>query len=374
MFAWLLLGSAALGAAALGGCENLGKPREQGGNAAAPGPSAVAPGGCKALCARQAKCLQSFRALGSEPIFVAPSRTPCAKACDQTARDRLVGKPLDRVIRECAARGDCDGFYGCALRIWLSHLKRHPWKRAVLRARRRSRTVALAVQQSRSKQAMRLCRGSELFTALEALRRPEATRARQGLASACGGAVKLRLESAIQGLERWLSKLDPDAHTADCKELRSWKPPRWLPPAHVARKRIARARALCDRLDGQRKLAFAIRYAERDTQVVSRALRSGATGDTAYYKCIHKASTLKTLEGANHPRAQAAAKTLREVCFERFPVAFLSAHRSAGPRFAERHCYRVRGVAALLSGHAQSDVVKANAALLRWAAARCPVP
>ena len=49
----------------------------------------------------------------------------------------------------------------------------------------------------------------------------------------------------------------------------------------------------------------------------------GGAGTVAFHKCVHKAATLATLEASDHPRARAAAKTLRAACFERFPVEWL---------------------------------------------------
>jgi hypothetical protein len=354
------------------GCENLERPKGQGGNAAGPPrPSVV--GGCKQLCTRQSDCLTRFRSLGAEPLFVTAPQVNCVGACDQTARDPLVGKLLDRVIRDCASRSDCDGFYGCALRIWLTHLTKHPWKRVVLRAQRRTRAVSEAVRRSRLKRAMRLCGTSDPFGALAKRKEPAAARASRALASACAGAVKMRLESVIARLEVLVSKLEPDAHSMDCRELRAWKPPDWLPARHPARRRISRARALCHTLDGQRKLAFAVRYAQRDAALVRKSLKSGESGDAVYYKCVHKGKTLSTLEGASQTRAKAAAKTLREVCFEQFPAAFLTRHRQAGAT-EKRHCYKIRLVAGLISGHASRAVISARAELIRWAKERCGPP
>lgn len=356
-----------------GGCENLGRPKGSGENASAPGPSKVAPGGCKKLCARQGTCLKTFQSLGAEPLFVTQPGTACDKACDGTSRDQLVGKVLDRVIRECASRGDCDSFYGCALRIWLTHLTAHPWKREVLGAQRRSRAVAEAVQRFQPKRAMRLCEVADMIRALARRKEPAAAQASRALASACAGAVRLRLESVIKGLEVLVSRLEPDTHAADCKELRAWKPPSWLPAQHPARRRISRARALCDTLDGQRKLAFAVKYAQRDALLVRKSLKSGQSGDAIYYKCVHKGKTLSILHGATHSRAKAAAKILREVCFEEFPTAFLKRHKKAAGS-AKLHCYKLRLVAGLLTKHAGSAVVAAQKGLIRWADARCPPP
>lgn len=368
---WLLVTLALVTAV---GCENLERTRGQGGNAADPAPSAVSPGDCQKLCARQAACLEAFHSVGAEPFFVTPPGTACDEACDGTSRDRLVGEVLRRVIRECGSRSDCDGFYGCALRIWLTHLAAHPWKRVVLRAQRRRHAVNAAVRRSQAKRAMRLCEVADLFGSLARRKEPAAARASRDLASACAGAVKLRLESVVKRLESLVPKLEPDAHATDCREARSWKPPPWLPPRHPARRRISRARALCDILDGQRKVAFAVRYARRDSAMVRKSIKAGESGDAVYYKCVHKGKTYSTLQGASQPRAKAAAKELREVCFEQFPVAFLTRHRRAGAGFERRHCYKVRLVAGLVTNHASRAVISARAALIRWAAQRCPAP
>jgi len=356
-----------------GGCENLNRPQDQGANSADPGPAEVSPGGCQKLCARHGPCLKSFGALGAEPIFITPRNTACHKACEGTSRNRLVGKVLDDVIRECASRGDCDSFYGCAIRIWLTHLSAHPWKALVLRAQRRSRAVAEAVRRAQPKQAVGLCEVDDMFRALAKRKEPAAARASRSLASACAGAVKLRLESVVEGLELLVSKLEPDSHAADCRELRAWKPPGWLPAQHPARRRISRARALCDILDGQRKLAFAVKYAQRDAALVEQLLKSGKSDDAGYYKCVHKGKTLSLLNGASQSRARAAAKVLQEVCFDRFPRAYLSRHRKAGAT-GKQHCYKVRLVAGLLKKHASRDVVRDSAELIRWAGAVCPAP
>jgi hypothetical protein len=360
-----------------GGCQKFdpseGQGAGQGDGAIGPGPSVVSPGGCQNLCACQATCLKTFRSLGGEPLFVTPPGTPCDKACEATARDRLVGKVLDGVIRECTSRKDCDGFYGCAIRIWLTHMAAFPWKRGVLRAQHLSRTVAGAVRRSQSKRAMRLCDVTDLFRTLGRRTEPAAVQAFGNLASACAGAVKMRLESVVQRLEALVPKLEPDTHSADCKDLRAWKPPYWLPPQHPARKRIFRATTLCTTLDAQRKLAFAVKYAHRDAGLVRKLLKSGESGDAAYYKCVHKGKTLSILQKAGQPMAKVAATALREVCFEQFPVAFLSRHRKMGTS-EPRHCYKIRQVTAMLSVHASRTVIAARTELLRWAAQRCPAP
>ncbi len=362
---------------AAGGCEKLGPTKGegvgQGDTAVGPGPSSVSPGGCRRLCARQASCLNTFRSLGAEPIFVTPPDTPCDKACDATARDRLVGKVLDGVIKECTSRSDCDSFHGCAVRLWLTHMAAHPWKRVVLRAQRLSRTVAEAVRRSQFQRAMRLCDVADVFGPLARRTEPAAVRAFQNLANACAGAVKMRLEIVVKGLEALAQKLEPDGHAADCKDLRAWKPPSWLPDHHPAHKRISRARSLCKILDGQRKLAYAVKYAQRDVGLVRKFLKSGASGDAVYYKCVHKGKTLSLLQGASQPQAQAVAKVLREVCFEQFPVAFLSRHRKTGTG-EKRFCYKIRLVTAMLSVHASRAVISARSELIRWATRRCPPP
>jgi hypothetical protein len=285
-----------------------------------------------------------------------------------------VGTTLARVLEGCGAHLDCDRFFGCALRLWLTHLAAHPWKRAVLRAQRVTRDVAAALRDARLQEATRLCGSADTFDALDKRTEPAAVGAARGLAYACAGAMQARLEGGIQTLEVLRTKLDPDAHGARCRELRAWRAPPWLPAQHPARERISRARALCDALDSQRPLAFAVRYAERDAALVKAALVAGRADDAAYHKCAHKGKTFATLQGSTLPRARAAAKILRRVCFERFGTAFLARHRRAGAAFEKRHCYKIRVVTALVTSHATPAVLSANLALVRWAKARCPAP
>ena len=395
--AWLLASLLLWGGCKLGdqgrgrrGADQAPSGRKQSSGESSHRSTPLTPSGCEALCASHGKCLDNFTELGAEAFFSAPlnagvggstdeaEQPSCVVACQRTAQDSALGGVLKRVFSTCVARRGCDDFYGCALRLHLLEFKDKPWIKWILDGRKRVLQILRDTRREWFDKAMRSCgsaRTGRLLRQLGKVDRTGAKAAVLALTTACVQAASKRQAGLVKLLMTKQRNLEPDGHTRACGILRGEDLPSWMSPRDsafmAARKR---ARRLCDALDARRPVAFAVKYAVRDSQYVVDALAAGRADDTVYYKCVHKGKTYSMLvqAGNRHPQAKRAAEILRRACFEQFPVAYLGRHRRASPGFNSRDCYKVKQVVSLLENQGGKAVRDAQKAIIAWARARCP--
>ncbi|MFH2006344.1 MAG: hypothetical protein ABI333_07150 [bacterium] len=362
------------------GCENLQRPEETTRTSPETAARAVESGACEQLCTRQASCLSTFRRLGDEGFFgpvgteSRSASTPpdeCARGCRSAARDAVVGPLLAQVIRTCAKKGDCDAFYGCAVRLRLGTLAQHPWMKRIILARKTALQISADLRTGHAHDGVRKCLRAETFRGLRELKRPPARAVREELSRVCARALRVQLTAARNRLNGAVERIDPDDHGADCSAVRQKLPP-WLAADDGVLLLVGQTQRLCEQIDGQRPLAFTMRDASRDATQVRLSLHSGKSSDALYYKCVHKGHAYDTLSTAGKPRAMKVASLLRTVCFEEFAVAFLRRHQRSGAALDASRCYHVRQVLSLLTKRARSQVVSANRSLVKWARGVCP--
>jgi len=342
----------------------------------------------------------------------------------------VLASPVRAALQRCAGAASCDAFYGCALRLRLVHLRGHPWKRQVIRARRLLRELAAqpaagapavpgvdargAAPETRPEARGEEARGEEargeeargeeargeetrtekgtrgvqaaarwarcvalspLRRRLGALKQRAARRALQRLNARCRQVLSAVLAAVAETLDSAEASLELTPAERACAWL--GRPGQPVPGAGAAAAALtARRSALrsrCQALVTFRGVSTAVQDAERDAAEVRRLLKSGKLPSSAYHKCAHKADTLRVLGQSAHRRARKAAAALRRICFERFPRAWLrrQQRRAAGEPLPGG-CYRLRRVLGLLTGHGQATVRNDSRKLIRWAKRRCP--
>jgi hypothetical protein len=321
---------------------------------------------CDAFCRRHAVCLERFRKLGAEPVLDRTGEGSCATRCRSSLADEVFQGIVRRMLTECG-RADCDALYGCARRLQLEELRQHPWKRTVLRARRLIEEMRRARTEEELRRSGRHCGDRELKKNLEKIGRPS-RQVLAGLRAACARVHRDRLKLLEQRLQRAQQTLQADAHLEDCRLVRTWARGRRA-SADLA-SALRRVAGLCDALDKQKDVAYAVRYAEQDVPEVRRCLARGQAA-SCLHKCVHKGRTYRTLTRAKGGRATRAGQALRTVCFERLPLAYLrqilkNASAAAG------HCYRIRQVRRLLEKHGGQSARNRASALLAQSRAVCP--
>jgi hypothetical protein len=205
-----------------------------------------------------------------------------------------------------------------------------------------------------------------LADAAAASRRLEGELARQ-----CQAAQQTVVQALVGSIQAALRDLRLEEAGASCRRMQDLLV---LPDAgEVLGARVAEASRACESIPPLRAVATAVADAEADSALVNQELDRGGGGTAAYHKCVHKASTLGTLEASDHPKARAAQRVLRAACFQRFPVEWLREVQRRREPPDRAQCFRIRLVSQLLQhpGSPAAERVR-HQPLLKWAKDACP--